>query len=349
MRLQQLIPRYRAAFEQRYGHRTTAQQRAALSAIVDCRSERYGKLQLHCQGCQLDQFAYQSCGHRSCPGCHHHDTVQWLARQQQKLLPVNYFMVTFTLPAQLRPLVWSEQKDLYALLFQCASATLKRFANNHKQLSGDLGMTAVLHTHSRKLDYHPHVHLVVPAIALSPQRRQWKKLRGRYLFKANALANVFRGKFLEGLSALGLRQPPNTPAQWVAHCKHVGRGLPALKYLSRYLYRGVISEKNILDDDGENIRFRYTDSDTGKSVVRTVAGETFLWLISQHALPKGFRRVRDYGILHGNAKKTRYLLQSALSVRLPVSETSARPAWPCRHCGHDLRVRAFIPPPWRTG
>ena len=132
-------------------------------------------------------------------------------------------------------------------------------------------------------------------------------------------------------------------------CKHVGRGLPALQYLSRYLYRGVISERNIIKDDGTHVTFRYLDSDTNTIKTRRCKGEDFLWLVFQHALPKGFRRARDYGFLHGNARKIRQLIQLLLKVKLPEPDHKPRPAFICPRCRVAMRIIAFIPPGWRAG
>jgi len=160
---------------------------------------------------------------------------------------------------------------------------------------------------------------------------------------------VFRAKFLEALHQLTLTLPDAVPKKWVVDCQHVGRGLPAIKYLSRYLYRGVISEKNIISDDGTNVTFRYRESQSGNWETRRVKGEYFIWLVFQHALPKGFRRVRDYGFLHGNAKITLRRIQLLLKVFLPTAIKTKRPALACKHCGSPMAIIAFIPPAWRAG
>ena len=145
----------------------------------------------------------------------------------------------------------------------------------------------------------------------------------------------------------GFSLPANLPEQWVVNCKHVGRGFPALQYLSRYLYRGVISEHNVIEDDGSHVTFRYRDGDTIKT--RRCKGEDFLWLVFQHALPKGFRRTRDYAFLHGNARKIRQLIQMMLKVKLPVPEPKTRPAFLCPHCKVAMNIIAFTAPNWRSG
>jgi len=181
------------------------------------------------------------------------------------------------------------------------SLCLKDFGLNPDKLDGDTGFTAVLHMHSRRLDYHPHIHVVMPGGGINKQRRQWKKLKGQYLFNEFALAKVFRTRFIDALNEKQLTVPDKAPQQWVANVHDVGKGLPALKYLSRYLYRGVISEKNIVSNKNGCITFKYINSTTKKHEYRTLKGEDFLHLILKHVLPKGFRRVRDYGFLHANA------------------------------------------------
>jgi hypothetical protein len=209
-----------------------------------------------------------------------------------KLLPVDYFMVTFTLPYELRALSKMHQKTIYSLLFQCAVSTLKDFGQNDKVLAAELAMTVVLHTHTRRLDYHPHVHIIVPGGGVNRRRNEWRKIKGKYLFNGFHLATVFRARMLKAIHAAGLT-PPITPKKWVVQCEKVGRGLPALKYLSRYLYRGVISNQNIIGDDGTYVTFQYKDSKTHAMKIRRLRGEDFIALVLQHTLPKGFRRSRD--------------------------------------------------------
>lgn len=347
--LTSVIERYQSRFRTRYRNKITRQQIRAMDAVMDCRTARYGSMALGCDDCNRQSIQYHACGNRACHRCQHHDTRQWLDRQQQKLLPVNYFMVTFTLPAELRAVTANHQKTFYNLLMDCAHSTLKTFAGNHRELDAGVGMTAVLHSHTRRLDYHPHVHIIVPAISVDPKRRQCTKLRGNYLFNAFALAKVFRARFIAGMIERGYSVPSNNPGKWVVDCSLVGKGLPALKYLSRYLYRGVISEKNILADDGEQVTFGYVEGKSRQYKTRTVTGETFLWLVYQHVLPKGFRRIRDYGYLNGNAKETLIGIQRALGVLIAPLLEVVRPNYLCRGCGSELRIVAFMKPARPSG
>lgn len=335
---------YLDRFKARHGASTTSDQWSALNAIMGCRTDQYAQLYLACQDCDWHSACYQSCGHRSCNRCQNHNTSQWLDRQITKLLPVEYFMVTFTLPYELRALAKANQKQLYSLLFDCAVSTLKDFGRNDKAFAAELAMTAVLHTHTRQLEYHPHVHVIVPGGGVSKdrhgKRKTWKKINGKYLFNGYALATVFKGKLLHSLAQAGLSLPP-TPKKWVVQCQHVGSGLPALKYLSRYLYRGVISNTNIVSDDGESVTFRYKDSKTGATKTRRLPGEDFIQLILQHTLPKGFRRVRDYGFLHGNAKRLLKTVQWILRVVIPKFTEKPRPRFLCEKCHAPMTIMGF--------
>jgi len=349
MDLLSIVDRYRTAFEQRYASSITQAQRHAMDAMQACRSGRYGHVQFDCQPCQLQCTCNHSCGHRFCHRCQHHDTCAWLERQTRKLLPVNYFMVTFTLPKQLRALAFHHQSTTYACLFECAANTLKDFMANDKQLNAQAGLTAVLHTHSRQLNFHPHVHLVVPAGGLNVKRQCWVTKPGKYLFNERALSRVFRARMCQALRRAGFTLPPDIPDKWIADCQFIGKGLPALKYLSRYLYRGVISERNIIVDDGTCVTFRYQCSSTGQWKTRRLSGEAFLRLLFQHVLPKGFRRVRDYGFLHGNARPKLQRIQLLLRVRMSSPENTARPPFLCRLCQQPMRVTAFVKPTFNTG
>ena len=176
MDITSIITQYQGRFIAQHGYRLTREQRHALASMLACRTAQCGEVLLDCPTCHEVQTRYRSCGNRSCPRCQHHDTARWLERQRQKLLPVDYFLVTFTLPYELRALARRHPAQVYGMLFACAQSTLATFAGNAVKLGGRIGMTAVLHTHTRKLDYHPHVHLVVPGGCLMTRRRQCSSL-----------------------------------------------------------------------------------------------------------------------------------------------------------------------------
>ena len=343
MKLNSIIDEYQSTYFNKYQSSIQPNQSAAIRSIQRCRTSQSGELFLQCSKCDEKHWQPLSCGNRNCPVCQNHESSQWLDRQQKKLLPVEYFMVTFTLPYQLRKLVWLNQQKIYTLFFECISSTLKDFGlNPDNKLDAEIGMTAVLHTHSRKLDYHPHIHVIVPGGGINKQKKQWRKIKGKYLFNEFALSRVFRARFLTALNQNSLVIPSKLPQKWIVDCTHVGKGFPALKYLSRYLYRGVISEKNIISNKNGMVTFQYTDSKTKQIKHRILKGEDFLNLIFLHVLPKGFRRVRDYGFLHPNAKKILFLVQLVLHVIIKEIKLRPRPSFKCNKCQSTMNIVAFL-------
>ena len=247
-------------------------------------------------------------------------------------------MVTFTVPADLRGIAQARPKETYNALFHAATGTLKAFGLNHR-LQVQLGLCAVLHTHSRKLDYHPHLHVVVPGGGIDPRRRQWKKFQGRYLFNARQLAAVFRARMLQALTEAGIHLPRGIRDQWVVDCRNVGNGAPALDYLSRYLYRGVIHNHQIdaLHPDSGTVTFHYTNAQTQCRTQRCLSVADFLWKLLQHVLPPGFHRVREYGFVHANAGATLRLVQRVLRAII-IFPARPQPATQCPHCHGPMRV-----------
>lgn len=357
-----LIARFGQAFLAQYGASALPSQRQALNAMKNCRSVLGPGMLAQCGDCAKQRVVPHSCGHRNCPHCQHFESQRWIARQTQALVPGNYFLITFTLPAELRGLVWQHQRLLYAALMDCAWDTLRTFSQNHRHLQGSPGAVAVLHTHSRRLEFHPHVHVAMPAAALDATKGLWRTLRKSakgdgYLFNHKALAKVFRAKFLAAVVELGLQLPPNLPDAWVVDCKSVGDGQKALVYLGRYLYRGVIQERDILRCENGQVTYRWRDSKTKKQEQRTVSGVEFLRLVLQHVLPKGFRRARNYGFLHPNSKRLIALLQllvfrscGTAPAEAPQTTKSERPKLLCRCCGAAMvivrrRILPLIAPP----
>jgi hypothetical protein len=222
----------------------------------------------------------------------------------------------------------------------------------------------VLHTHSRRLDFHPHVHLIVPAGAIHQKpaagqkdnrQRTWRTKEKGYLFPEANLAKVFRAKWLDGMRRAGWRVQATIPRDWVVHCTSVGSGHKALVYLGRYLYRGVLPEKDILSDRNGLITFRIRDN-SGAVLIQSLPGAEFLWMLLRHVLPKRFRRARDYGLLHGNSQKLLQVVQLLLHVVLPEPwqsqpwQSLPKPPIRCPHCGGVMaiiavRVREINPAP----
>lgn len=335
-----LLRKHKEALEHQYSHQLSQAMRAAIQAMLQCKTEQQGRSQWFCAHCHHDDRLPLSCGHRHCPQCQHRTTSDWLLRQKQKPLPVPYFMVTFTLPAQLRALAYSQPKVLYHIMFSVASSVLKSFAQREHQ--GEIGFTTVLHTRSRQRNLHPHLHIIVAGGRYEASKQVWHKSHPRYLFNAMALAKVWRARMLTAIRQHPqLWLPASIPNQWVVDCRCVGRGQPALEYLSRYLYRGVLPDKDIIHIEENSVTFRYQDNQTQQWQKRTLPTLKFLMLILQHVLPKGLQRVRDYGFLRGQNRQTLIRIQLLL-LRLfctpmalePTTKSKATRLCPC--CQHEM-------------
>jgi len=342
--LSSIIKTFEAEFLEQYRDSILPGHRQALAAMKHCRSSLSPRMLAQCSECDQHLFVPHSCGHRNCPHCQHHESQQWLERQLKRQVPAAYFLLTFTLPAELRPLAWRHQRKLYALIIRCSWETVQTFSLNDKQLQGTPGAVTVLHTHSRRLDFHPHVHLAMPAAAIDALNRLWRTKtsnnKTRYLFNHKALAKVFRAKMLDAIAREGLALPASCPAAWVVDCKSVGAGDEALVYLGRYLYRGVIQEKDITACQDGKVTFRYQNSKTKRMEFRTVSGAKFLWLVLQHVLPKGFRRARNFGFLHPNSKRLIGLLHHLLGLNpnRALAWVKKRPQLVCRCCGAQMKI-----------
>jgi len=335
IRLAHIVDTYAAELIAQHGHRLLPSQLAALNAFRICRSSMSPRMELACDDCSEQSYLPHSCGHRHCPHCQAYESQRWIDQQSQKLVPGNYFMVTFTLPAQFRMLAWQHQRVMYDLITRSAWETVNTFSQNDRKLCGTTGAVTVLHTHNRRLDYHPHVHLVMPSAAFDNKRRLWRNKKGGYLFNHKALARVFRAKMLAGIKQAGLKLPRQYPEKWVVDCKAAGSGQKALVYLGRYLYRGVLPEKNIVANRDGNVTFCYQNSETRKMETRTLSGVAFLRLILQHILPKGYRRARNFGFLHSNSKLIP-LVQLIKRVVLPPPQP--RPVIRCKCCGGVMKI-----------
>jgi len=342
--LSTIIKTFEKSFIAQYTNRLLPSQRKALSAMKICRTEQSLKMRVACNACDHQIYVPHSCGHRNCPHCQAYESQQWLERQLKKQVPADYFLVTFTVPAQFRDLAWRQQRVMYTSMIQCSWDTLKTFSQNDKQLRGIPGAIAVLHTHSRQLTFHPHVHVVIPAAAIDQSKRLWRTKKGKkpFLFEHKALAKVFRAKMLDAITREGLAMPAKHPQEWVVHCKHVGSGEKALVYLGRYLYRGVIQEKDIIVCENGNVTFRYQNGKTQQIETKTVTGEKFLWLLLQHVLPKGFRRTRNFGFLHPNSKRMIQVLQllCKFDPNRALRWLKERPPIICKSCGGIMTIIA---------
>jgi len=330
MRLQELIVENRAKWMA--PGELDDQQRKAFNAAGLCHTSDGGGSLYACDDCHKPEYRTHSCGNRFCPTCQNHLSTRWLERQKSRLLGTETFMLTVTLPKQLRNIPRSRQAEFYTTFFNCASAAIKELIAD--RLGGTTGLYGVLHTNTRRLDYHPHIHFIIPGLIINREEKTCKTITSGFLLKTKPLAKLFRGKMLAGLKQLGIYFPGYLYAkEWVIHCQSVGSGEHACEYLSRYLFRGVISEKNLKREENGDISYTYQDRETKQWKKLRKSPEDFLSLLKRHVLPKGFRRLREYGFLAPAAKKTLALLRvltQSPSVENPPEKEKYQPE--CRCC-----------------
>ena len=357
LELADIVARHGPGYLARHGEKVPAGHRRALRAIAGCRTGKLGGHLYACGGCGKSHFAGHSCHHRSCPRCGGARAVAWREKVHADLLPVPYFLITFTVPSELRALFRREPRACLGALFAASAATLQEAAA--QKLKAELGMIGVLHTWTRMLAYHPHVHYLVPGGGLRRDgKRQWRKCPrvkdGQpYLLPVKQLAKVVRGKLKAALEKALPEEMGGVPAaawekEWVVNCQPAGEGHAAAGYLARYVQQTALGNKRIVGDDERGITFTYTPSGQTQSRTLTLAPDEFLRRVLQHVLPKGLQRVRYYGWLHPNAKRRLILAQTLCAARLDLRP--APPAPPprhlrCPHCGeYALERIARLPP-----
>ena len=308
MNLADVVRRHGPAYLHKYGARMPQSHRRALDAILRCHTPAQGGSLYACDHCGTRRFAWHRCGHRACNQCGYAQGQQWLTEQTARLLPVSYFLATFTIPQPLRAIFRSHQRLCYDLLFGESSRALQDLARQRRYLGGDLGKLGVLHTWSRRLSYHPHVHYLVPGVALRDDRTLCFPADPEYLLPVRRLSARFRTRMRQRLRDAAPHLHVQVPRSvwrkpWVVHSQFAGRGPQALSYLARYVTRSALSSKRLLHQDERTVTFSFRESKTNIERPRTLTGEAFLHRFLQHVLPKGFRRVRSYGWLSPAAKQ----------------------------------------------
>lgn len=317
---------YGAAYRARFGDRLLPSQQRALRDIEACRTAFFGGHLKQCDHCGRKVYAYHSCGNRHCPKCHRDQTERWLTQQRARLLPCFYFLLTFTLPSELRAVARAHQKKVYGLLMRTAVAAVQKLCRDPHYLGARIGCLAVLHTWTRSLLYHPHVHLLVTAGGLSPDGTHWiRSPHSNYLVPAAALAVIFRAKLCAALKkAHLLDQVPRRvwKKDWVVDCKPAGNGRKVLEYLGRYLFRIAIANSRLEQIDHGQVTFRYRDNRTQKWRRVTLSAVEFIGRFLQHVLPPGCVKVRYYGIWSNSSR--RQLDQAWALLDSPPSDSACR-------------------------
>ena len=370
----EVLCRWAPAYLAQFGAAMPSRQREVLQAILTCRTPARGGALHYCPNCDHRHFSYHSCNDRHCPQCGGQDGQQWLDENVPLLLPVNYFLVTFTVPEGLRRWIRSHPALGYDLLLAASSQALQDLTQNPKRLDATLGLLGVLHTWTRTLEYHPHVHYLVPGGGLSRDQRQWIASRPRFLLPVKALSDRCRTLFREALQkqmpeALADLSPKVWQQRWVVHSAATGSGQNALRYLSRYVFKTATGNRQLQLLSNGRLRWPFRHSGTGTWQSIDLQPFEFLRRFLQHVLPSGFHRVRRFGWLHpgGRAKlkRVRALLKippllspaEQAAWQPPAQHPGARPAPApqpdalpgttrrCPHCGHTL----VLVSQWRPG
>ena len=361
-------PAFRAAHA---GH-LSLHQLKVMSAIEHCRTAVMGGHVEACTDCGHWRIAYNSCRNRHCPRCQGAAARTWLAKREADLLPVGYFHVVFTLPAEIAALALQNKTALYGLLFQAASETMTTIAADPKHLGAQIGITAVLHTWGSAMTHHPHIHMIVPGGGLSLNGNRWVSSRPAFLLPVRVLGKLFRRLFLTRLMALHEagrlaffgklvhladrrallhHLAPVRKKRWVVYAKPPFAGPEAvLAYLSRYTHRFAISNSRLIRFDESGVTFRYKDyrhAGADRQQVMTLTADEFIRRFLLHVLPKGFHRIRHYGLLAGATRKARLdharqLLGVAppAATDAPIELVDVRPPCPC--CGgHMVIIETF--------
>ena len=361
-------PAYRAAHA---GHLSLGQLKV-MTAIENCRTATLGGHVEACDDCGHWRIAYNSCRNRHCPKCQGAAARTWLAAREADLLPVGYFHVVFTLPAEVADIAFQNKAVVYDLLFRAAADTMLTIAADPKHLGARIGITAVLHTWGSALTHHPHVHMIVPGGGIAPDGSRWISSRPAFLLPVRVLGALFRRLFLTRLLALfdagklaffgtlaGLATrkaflrhlSPIRKKRWVVYAKPPFAGPQAvLAYLSRYTHRVAISNRRLITFDETGVTFRYKDyrrDGAERQQVMTLATDEFIRRFLIHVLPRGFHRIRHYGLLASSAHKeamalARRLLGTAAPTVEPEPDEPPDHRPPCPCCGgHMTIIEAF--------
>lgn len=332
----------------RFGASLPSEHRKAIAAIISCRTPESGTTFFQCEACGERHAIHRSCGNRHCPTCQHHKARQWLERNLDRRLPGHHFMITFTVPEQIRRFIRSNQRAAYAALFRASSEAMKKLVLDPKFMGGDLpGFFGVLHTWGRTLEYHPHIHYIVVGGAFSSDANRWMPSGTGFYVPVEALSPIFKAKFKNEMKTAGLLG--QVPAEawevaWNVNSQAVGDSEASLKYLAPYVFRVALSNNRIVKVENRTVFIRYKK--TGSNRWRTLELEVmeFMRRFLQHVLPTGFMKIRYYGFLSPTCRvpleqiRTLIELSYGFEVSLPDAEETPviRPS--CAKCGGSLRV-----------
>jgi len=359
--------RFAADYLAAHGASMPPSHRRAIADILNCRTAALGGQAWRCKACNSEVFSYHSCGNRSCPKCHTAQTQEWLERRQAEMLPVPYFHITVTVPAELRAVLRAHQREGYGALMQASAAAIIALARDPRYVGGTVAVLAVLHTWTQQLHFHPHVHCLVSGGGISEDGSNWHPARHKFLLPIKALATLVRGRFRALLrqTCPDLVVPDAVWHQpWILHVSTWGNGEQAvIDYLARYVFRVALTNARIVNRDDNGVTIQYKDRKSGQRRTCRLSGDEFMRRFFQHVLPRGFHKVRYFGLWHPrqrhNAARVRQMLQLQALPKADVAraDLADRPLVPsgvepvppiepriCPHCqGRLIFIRRLTP------
>jgi len=306
--LADVVRRFGPKYTSQYGHVMMPSQRRAIADIAACCTRELGGRLYRCNDCDESFWKYHCCRNRACPKCHGQQTRRWLERRQAELLPCDHFHAVATVPSELRHAFRRDQKFMYGLLMRVSAEAVKELCAKKRHLGGLPGILAVLHTWNSHLGYHPHVHMLITGGGLTADGEHWEPARGEFLVPVSVLSRKIAAKFRDALRKTKPAMFAGIPAdawrrQWVSFVKHYGHGNDAvLNYLSRYVFRTAISNARILAVDETHVTFRYKDRTADTWRTMRLSGVEFLRRFLAHVLPRGFHKIRYYGLWHSSQR-----------------------------------------------
>jgi len=353
--IQEIFRTYGKEYMKLYGDRMPGIHKKAVRDICDCRSGSFGTILYECEDCNTMQPVPCCCGNRHCPSCNQYKAEEWLHKQMENLLPTHYFLLTATLPEGLRDVARSNQRAVYKAMFSCTHGALTKLAKDKRFIGSDkIGYLAVLHTWGGMLQYHPHIHMVIPGGAVSKDGEKWLSSREDLFVHTNPFAIIFRAKFRDEMKKTKLFHkidPSIWKQQWVVDTQPAGKGQNALRYLARYVFRVAISNNRIKSIEDTAIKFTYKDRERKTWKTMKLKPMEFIRRFLQHVLPRGFMKIRHYGFLNPNSAFSIDTLRELISlIHNVVKELSAsipkiiKRKLKCVCCGRPLRFIAFKKP-----
>ena len=351
--IQKIFQIYGSQYLDLYADRMPQLHKKTIQDITECRSGSFGTIVYGCHDCGAIHPIPCCCGNRHCPTCQQNKSDQWLQKQMEKLLPTHYFLLTITLPQGLRAVARSHQRTVYTAMFSCAHEALRKLAKDKRFVGSDrIGYLAVLHTWGSMLQYHPHIHLVIPGGALSENADQWLPSRQDLFVHTKPLELVSKAKFRDAMKKAHLFDqidPCLWKQPWVVDTQAVGKGQNSLRYLARYVFRIAISNNRIKSIENSVIKFLYKDRHKKTWKTMKLDSMEFIRRFLQHVLPKGFMKIRHYGFLNPNSpfsidqiRDLISLIHDVIRDLLPEIPEHKKQEIKCPCCGQPLKFIAFL-------